>query len=347
MAISAEAAAFAEKFLGYIDNTPTPFHLCAQTGERLTLAGFVELDENEPWASAGKIEAGGKYFYTRNQSTLVAFVVGGAYQAGGGFKVVGAHTDSPVLKVKPVSKKVDKASGLLQLGVECYGGGLWHTWFDRDLSIAGSVIVKTESGGFERRLMHCKKPFMRVPNLCIHLQSPEERSKFIVNKETHLVPILGVDMEIMAEEALNGGSAAAADSRHSPAFLIKLSKELGCAVDDIQDFELTLCDTQPGAVWGMGEEFVSSPRTDNQVHCFTSMEALIAHGSNAARLAADSDVAMIALFDHEEIGSESLSGAGSPVMAEAISRVGGCFTTVCTLRKLTLVSTLLLVTNML
>lgn len=101
----------------------------------------------------------------------------------------------------------------------------------------------------------------------------------------------------------------------------------GCAVEDIQDFELTLCDTQMGAVWGMEEEFVSSPRTDNQVHCFTSMEALIGHGANAEALAADSDVAMIALFDHEEIGSESLSGACSPVMGEAIARVGGCFTT--------------------
>ena len=220
---SAEASAFAEKFLGYIDNTPTPFHLCAVTGARLLAAGFTELNEDEPWASAGQIVAGGKYFYTRNQSTLVAFVVGGAYTAGGGFKVVGAHTDSPVLKVKPVSKKVDKASGLLQLGVECYGGGLWHTWFDRDLSIAGSVIVKTEGGGFERRLLHCKKPFMRVPNLCIHLQSPDERSKFIVNKETHLVPILGIDMEIFAEQQVN----AVADGRHSPAFLLKLAKELG------------------------------------------------------------------------------------------------------------------------
>ena len=127
--VSEEASAFAEKFLQYIDNTPTPFHLCAVTGTRLAADGFVELDEADVWA--GKIAAGGKYYYTRNQSTLVAFVVGGEFKAGGGFKIVGANTDSPVLKVKPVSKKADKGSGLLQLGVECYGGGLWHTWFDR------------------------------------------------------------------------------------------------------------------------------------------------------------------------------------------------------------------------
>jgi len=97
------------------------------TGERLKANGFTELSESDAWASNGSVVAGGKYFYTRNQSTLVAFAVGGAYKPGGGFKIVGAHTDSPVLKVKPVSKKVDKASGCLQLGVECYGGGLWHT----------------------------------------------------------------------------------------------------------------------------------------------------------------------------------------------------------------------------
>ena len=107
--------------------SPTPFHLCNVTGDRLKANGFTELSEKDTWASSGMVEAGGKYFYTRNQSTLVAFTVGGAYKPGGGFKIVGAHTDSPVLKVKPVSKKVDKASGCMQLGVECYGGGLWHT----------------------------------------------------------------------------------------------------------------------------------------------------------------------------------------------------------------------------
>ena len=283
------------------------------------------LRESEAWGSGGQVVAGGKYFYTRNQSTLVAFVVGGAYKPGGGFKVVGAHTDSPVLKVKPVSKKSDKASGLIQLGAECYGGGLWHTWFDRDLTVAGSVIVKTaEGGGFERRLLHCKKPILRVPNLAIHLQTPAERQTFTINKETHLTPILGIDLAILAEEQLNG-DAAPADDRHSPAFLTLIAKELGCAVGDIQDFDLTLCDTQPAACWGMNDEFVSSPRTDNQVHCFTAMEALISHAASA-ELATDTDVAMIALFDHEEVGSESFSGACSPVMGEAISRVCGCFT---------------------
>ena len=246
-ASSEEAPAFATKFLDYINETPTPFHLCAVTGDRLTAAGFTELSEETAWGSTGSVVAGGKYFYTRNKSTLVAFVVGGAYKPGGGFKVIGAHTDSPVLKVKPVSKKTDKASGCLQLGVECYGGGLWHTWFDRDLSVAGSAIVKTAAGGYERRLMHCKRPFMRVPNLCIHLQSAAERVSFTINKETHLAPILGIDMEILAEEELKKEDT---DPRHSPAFLSLVASELGCEAADIQDFDLTLCDTQLGATWG-------------------------------------------------------------------------------------------------
>jgi len=105
--------------------------------------------------------------------------------AGNGFKVIGAHTDSPVLKVKPVSTL--KGSGYVQLGVECYGGGLWHTWLDRDLSLAGMLIVSKPGGGFERRLVHIKRPLLRVPSLCIHLQTATEREKLGINKETELV----------------------------------------------------------------------------------------------------------------------------------------------------------------
>ena len=129
---------------------------------------------------------------------------------------------------------------------------------DRDLTVAGSVIVKTaEGGGFERRLLHCKKPILRVPNLAIHLQTPAERQTFTINKETHLTPILGIDLAILAEEQLNG-DAAPADDRHSPAFLTLIAKELGCAVGDIQDFDLTLCDTQPAACWGMFKAYLGA-----------------------------------------------------------------------------------------
>jgi len=241
----------------------------------------------------------------------VAFTVGAQYKAGNEFKVIGAHTDSPVLKVKPVSNKT--AHGYIQVGVECYGGGLWHTWFDRDLTLAGCVIVHKD-GKFSRELINLKRPLLRVPSLCIHLQSADERAAFKINKETHLQPIISlVESSLNKEES--GGN-------HSPVLMNLLAEELGINVEDIRDFELTLTDTQPGQTWGVRNEFLSCPRLDNQSHCYTGLSALLQHSSD---ISADTGVSMLVCFDHEEIGSASAQGAGSPVMSEAISRVVGCF----------------------
>ena len=191
---AAELAAAAGKF---IDSTPTPFHLCAQAAALLQAAGFVELGETEAWRPL--LKPGGNYYYVRG-GTIVAFAVGASFVAGGGFSIVGAHTDSPVLKLKcagglsehhcphhklpitphhsspltphsslrrPCSKK--SAKGYHQIDVEAYGGGLWHTWFDRELSVAGVVIVRQPGGTFQKRLVCVRRPLLRIPNLCIHL----------------------------------------------------------------------------------------------------------------------------------------------------------------------------------
>merc|ERR1719228_3081703 len=294
-------AASAQQLLSFINATPTPFHLVSEAETRLLAAGFTRLDEREAWARDRLVTQGGKYFYHRNRSTLVAFTVGGQYKPGGEFKIIGAHTDSPVLKVKPVSAKT--AHGYIQVGVECYGGGLWHTWFDRDLTLAGCVIVSKQEGGFERRLVHIKRPILRVPNLCIHLQSAEERKGFSPGKETHLQPILG-----LLEADLNTEKESP-DKRHSSQLLTLLSEEVGCRPDQIKDLELTLCDTQPGAVWGVNREMLSCPRLDNQVHCYTGLKALL---ETSQDLSTDTGVSMLVCFDHEEIGSDSAQGAGSP-----------------------------------
>ena len=125
----------ARSAMDFLDRSPDPFHAAENACERLEGAGFVALDETDPWH--GRLARGGRYFFTRNKSCLVAFTVGGGFEAGNGFKIIGAHTDSPNLKVKPRSKRPGVAGGVAQLAVECYGGGLWHTWFDRDLSISG------------------------------------------------------------------------------------------------------------------------------------------------------------------------------------------------------------------
>ena len=166
----------AERAMRYLDASPDPFHATQNACDRLESAGFTAIDEKDAWT--GKLVKGGKYYFTRNRSCLVAFTVGGSYEPGNGFKVIGAHTDSPNLRVKPRSKR--SSAGVTQLDVECYGGGLWHTWFDRDLSLSGRVMVRSEAGGFEQRLVRIDRPVLRVPTLCIHLQSPQEREAFKV-----------------------------------------------------------------------------------------------------------------------------------------------------------------------
>lgn len=278
--------------------------------------GFIRLREQESWL--GVIKPGGKYFFTRNDSTLVAFTVGSKFEPGNPFKAVGAHTDSPVLKVKPISKR--SAHGYLQVGVECYGGGLWHTWFDRELTVAGRVIIKNKTTNrFESKFVKVNRPILRIPNLCIHLQTGEERQAFKVNKEIHLQPIFS-----MVNDSLNDGDTDAdLDTRHVPTLLRLLAEEIGCDAADIKDLELSLCDTQPGQIWGANNEFLSSPRLDNQVHCYTSMKALVAHAETG--LESDNGISMIAMFDHEEVGSQSTQGACSPIFKDAIIRISDSF----------------------
>ncbi len=150
-------------------------------------SGFSRISETSE-ADFEALAPNGKYYFTRNQSTIFAFVVGGAWRPGNGVSIVAAHTDSPVFRLKPKSK-VQK-HGFVQVGVECYGGGLWYTWFDRDLSVAGRVIVATDDGKFESRLVRIDRPLLKIPSLAIHLNRAVNDEGFKINKETHTVPIL-------------------------------------------------------------------------------------------------------------------------------------------------------------
>ena len=360
----------AKCLLAYVDASPTPFHAVKNACDRLDAAGFTKIREDTVWR--GTLEPGGRYYYTRNGSTLVAFCVGGQFKAGNPFKVIGAHTDSPVLKVKPVSDR--KAHGYIQLGVETYGGGLWHTWFDRELTLAGRVIVATTAASTTAsttataaagtRLVHIKRPLLRVPNLCIHLQTADERKKFAPNKETHLQPIMATataaktksppsaaaaassssSLSSSTNSSSSSSAAAAAaaaaviakateetllhalDDRHEAKLLRALAQELGCEPGAIRDLELTLCDVQPGAVWGLDKEFLSAPRLDNQAHCFTGLEALVRASSDAEKLLADTSTAVLVLYDHEEVGSQSAQGAASLLFRDCVARITGSFT---------------------
>jgi len=188
--------------------------------------------------------------------------------------------------------------------------------FDRDLGVSGRVLLRKEDGGIEQRFVNLQTPIARVSTLCIHLQTAEERNAFCVNRETNMAPILGTQtvLEKCAEEQLN----SELKERHEPALLEAIAKELGVNVSQMVDMELNLYDVQPAALGGLASEFLYSARLDNLATVFCSIEALADH---SADLSNDKDVCLVALFDHEEIGSQSAHGAGSPVMAEAVRRI--------------------------
>ena len=308
---SGEALAAAKRLVSFVNASPSPYHVVNQCKQTLKSAGFVEICEKEKWA----VNPNGKYFVTRNQSTIVAFTVGGKFKPGNGFSIVGSHTDSPCPRLKPITRKMKE--GYLCVGVEFYGGGIWSTWFDRDLAVAGRVVVREGDGDTAKlrsRLVHISKPIMRIPHMAIHLQR-EMNEKFNPNRETEMVPVLAMGIT----EELNSPSTANCDpkpkdgqytcqaQKHHPLLVKLLCDELQCAPSDLLDFELYVCDTQPGTIGGALEEFIFCPRLDNQVNCFTSLEALI----NAGNLENDTHIRMITLYDNEEVGSNSAQGAGS------------------------------------
>lgn len=317
---TADHLPLAEAAMSYIDASPDPFHAVQTSVDLLKQVGFQELTDTDVYR--GTLQAGGKYFFTKNKSTLVAFSVGRKYQPGNGFKIIGGHTDSPNLRVKPRSKRV--ASGCIQLGVECYGGGLWHTWFDRDLGLAGRVLVRKDDR-VEQRLVKIDRALLRISNLAIHLQTADERKAFNYNKEDHLAPILALEVE----KALNGDSDNKKEEKQPKdgwteyqevALLQVLAAELGVDVADIADFELSLFDIQKAALGGAFSEFIHSARLDNLASCFLAVQALMDHVKEG-KVEEDEDISMIVLYDHEEVGSSSAVGAASPIMGEAVRRI--------------------------
>ncbi|KAJ2725175.1 hypothetical protein GGI07_001437 [Coemansia sp. Benny D115] len=307
----------AEHLVDFVNKSPSPFHAVDVCRNWLRGAQFTELKEKQSWN--GVIKPNGRYFFTRNGSSIVAFAVGGKFRPGNGLSIVAAHTDSPCFKLKPVSKKT--SSGFLQVGVQVYGGGLWHTWFDRDLSVAGRVMVRDHAGGYTNRLVTIKDPIMRIPSLAIHLDRTVGDA-FKYNKEVHLTPILAT-----VAKALNGDEKAAdpeaSTLAHHPILLERIATELSVDVADISDFELCLYDTQEAVIGGICNEFIYSSRLDNLNSSYCAIEGLVnsLDDRKSTASADDTHIRMVALFDNEEVGSTSAYGANSSLIESAIRRI--------------------------
>ncbi|NKB75646.1 MAG: M18 family aminopeptidase [Gammaproteobacteria bacterium] len=283
-----------DRLLRFLSRSPTPFHAVANIRSRLETAGFTELLESQSWASS-RLNSG-KYYVTRNDSSLIAFKISTPPEETG-FRLVGAHTDSPCLKVKPNAITVN--NGYAKLALEVYGGALLGPWFDRDLGLAGRITVRTQSGNIENYLVNFDHPIAFIPNLAIHLDRKANEEKSI-NKQKHLPAVLcRCDGDNPSFDGLLRAQL--------------LKEQPGLDVDEILSFEMSLYDCQAAALVGLHEEFIASARLDNLLSCHGGVEAIINSSDNTNQI--------LVLNDHEEVGSSSTSGAEGPFLLSIIHRL--------------------------
>lgn len=330
--ISNESKNYGSDFIDFLNNSPTPFHAVHTMAGILESKGFVKLDETEPFH--GKVERNGKYYLTRNGSSIISFIVGGKWDPTSkesSFSIVGSHTDSPVLKLKPVSK-ISK-EGFKQIGVELYGGGIWHTWFDQPLSIAGRVFVENKDK-IEARLINLNIPLLKIPTLAIHFDGKQNQA-FTFDKQSQLVPFFTKEKKnqpkVKATNSCCESEGMDADAfrfvksmveRHHVEILDLIKDELKLdSIDQIDDFELILYPNQPSTLGGLKKEFVFSARLDNLTSCFTSISAISEIADNNDSIATDTTVRVSASFDYEEVGSAQNGGADSNFLPNILERL--------------------------
>ncbi|SHE95844.1 M18 family aminopeptidase [Clostridium fallax] len=287
----------AQQLIDFIYESPTAFHAVKNVSSKLKKNGFIELEDDKQW----KIEKAGKYFVKKNNSALIAFTIGSGELEEEGFKLIGAHTDSPGFRVKPSPEMVAEGA-YLKLNTEVYGGPILNTWFDRPLGIAGRVIVKGENILYPKTmLVNINKPILVIPNLAIHMNR-EVNDGFKINRQKDTLPLLAMINENLEKEG----------------YLTDLvAKELNIQKDDIVDFDLFLYEYEKGTIMGPNNEFISSGRLDDlsMVHAGTEalINAPITKGTN-----------VMVCFDNEEVGSSTKQGADSNLLLNVLERIIVC-----------------------
>ena len=279
--------AAADGLIAYLAASPTPFHACAESARQLEAAGFTRLAERDRWPAER-----GRWYLVRGGS-LIAWSTEHAADATTGWRMVGAHTDSPNLRLKPQSAYL--AGDWRMLGVEPYGGGIWASWLDRDLGLAGRAVA---GRGADRRevLFDIDKAILRVSRLAIHLDRDEATP---LNRQLHLAPAAGLGHEPVDVRSL------IADAARVPA-------------DELLAWEAMTYDLQPAGYVGLADEFVAGARMDNLATSYAGTRALI----DACAAPGAAPVSMLlALFDHEEIGSQTDRGAASALLSTVLERV--------------------------
>ncbi len=265
----------------FIDASPSPFHVCATVAEELTAQGFTELHENAAWPSTD-----GRYFVIRGGSII-------AWTGAGAFRIVGGHTDSPNLRVKQHPDR--RSAGLSMVALEPYGGAWLNSWLDRDLGVSGRIAIR-DGATVDTRLVHLNEPVLRVPQLAIHLS--EDRKGVTPNPQRHVDAIFGVG--------------------ETGSFIDWVAGHAGVQPDDVLGWELMTHDVSPSAIAGAASDLLSAPRLDNQGTCYAGLRALL---DADLTIAPAPNTRMLALFDHEEVGSGSERGAASDFLATVCERI--------------------------
>lgn len=282
----------AQALLDFIDASPSPWHAVDTAVQQLQEHGYKQLHETDAW----QLIPGGKYFVTRSDASLIAFIVGQKPVVESGFRIVGAHTDSPGLRLKP--KAAYAADGLIRLGVEVYGGPILATFADRDLGLAGRVHVQSQAG-LATHLLRFDAPMVRLPNLAIHMNREVNESGLKFNRQTELPLIFGVAQE---------------PSQAHQRFLDLIAASLKIKAADILTYEFNAYDTQKGSFWGAEQEFIANSQLDNLASCHSAISAL-------QQIETPASTCVCALFDHEEVGSLSTTGAAGSFLPDVLERI--------------------------
>ena len=283
--------AFNAGLLEYLDESPTPFHAVSRLAAMLQDKGFARLHEHDAW----QLGAGG-YFVTRNDSSLIAFVVGKRDPLTTGLRVAGAHTDSPCLKFKP--RPENRLNGYLNIGVEVYGGVLLNPWFDRDLSLAGRVTYQASDHRLHSVLINFRRALGTIPSLAIHLDR-EANNERKINPQTDIPPLL---MQAHDKQTLEDLLIEHIRAEHK-----------GVRIKRILSHELSFFDTNKAAFSGFRNEFIASARLDNLLSCYTAVTSLVEADRNLTSLAVCND--------HEEVGSTSSAGAQGTFLKDVLERM--------------------------
>lgn len=288
---------FAKELIDFLYDSPTAFHAVKNIKDSLENSNFKELKEEDKW----NLEKGGKYYTTKNGSALIAFTVGEGEIEEQGFKIIGAHTDSPTFRVKPNSEIISE-NNYMKLNTEVYGGLIRSTWMDRPLSLAGRVALKGESLlNPELRLVNIKKPILIIPSLAIHMNR-EANSGGELNPQKDTLPLLAMVTEELEKDN---------------ALLNILAEELKINREDIIDFDLFLYEFEKGCIVGLKDEFISSGRLDDLQMVHAGIEAL-------KEAPITQGISVMACFDNEEVGSATKQGADSDMLANILERIVVC-----------------------